>query len=263
MGWLSHFGAAPRTARLAPGKRVYAIGDVHGRHDLLCALLGQIRRHATREPRAKNILVLLGDYVDRGPQSKAVIETLLGLNWPDWKFIFLRGNHDQAVLDFLADANFYRSWQPYGAPETLSSYGVMPPGSDREAEIAEARDALAASMSQAHVGFLQTLRLLHVEDDYLFVHAGIKPGVPIERQVAEDLLWIRGEFLNCPQELPKKVVHGHTPTDHPVNARHHISVDTAAHETDCLTAAVLEDESCIFLQTGAKARKEFELTRAG
>lgn len=263
MGWLSHFGTAPRAARLASGKRVYAIGDVHGRNDLLCALLGQIRRHATHEPRAQNILVLLGDYVDRGPQSKAVIETLIGLKWPGWKFIFLRGNHDQAVLDFLADADFYPSWRPYGAPETLRSYGVEPPESDRENEIAGARDALTAGIPQAHIDFLQTLRLLHVEDDYLFVHAGIKPGIPIEEQVAADLLWIRDEFLNCPRDFPKKVVHGHTPTDYPVNARHHIGVDTAAHATDCLTAAILEDDSCVFLQTGAKARKEFELTRVG
>lgn len=263
MGWLSHFGAAPRAARLAPGKRVYAIGDIHGRNDLLCALLGQIRRHAMHEPRAQNILVLLGDYVDRGPQSKSVIETLLGLNWPGWKFIFLRGNHDQAVLDFLAEPDFYRSWGAYGASKTLLSYGVTPPASDRESEIIGARDALAASMPQAHMDFLQMLRLLHVEDDYLFVHAGIRPGIPVERQVAEDLLWIRDEFLNYPHHLPKKVVHGHTSTDHPVNARHHISVDTGAHATDCLTAAILEDESCVFLQTGAKARKEFELTRVG
>ena len=260
MGWLGHLAAAPRAARLAPGKRVYAIGDVHGRNDLLCDLLAQIRRHATCAPWAENILVLLGDYVDRGPQSRAVIDTLLGLNWPDWQFIFLRGNHDQAVLDFLADASFYPGWRPYGADKTLLSYGVVPPRSDNKVELARARNALAVGMSRAHVGFLQTLRLLHVEDDYLFAHAGIRPGVPVERQAAEDLLWIRDEFLNCAQDLPKKVVHGHTPADHPFIARHHISVDTAAHATHRLTAAILEDDNCIFLQTGAKARREFELT---
>lgn len=262
MDWLSHFGAAPKVAKLAPGKRVYAIGDVHGRNDLLCILLEQIRRHAAHAPHAENILIALGDYVDRGPQSRAVIDTLLGLNWPRWKLIFLRGNHDQAVLDFLTDANFYRSWCSYGAPETLLSYGVAPPRFDQEAELTRARDALAASMPPAHVGFLQALLFMHVEDDYLFVHAGIKPGIPLKEQTAEDLLWIRDEFLNCQRDLPKKVVHGHTRTDKPVIAKHHISIDTGAYASHRLTAAVLEEESCLFLQTNAEPHQETELARA-
>lgn len=262
MDWLNHFGGVPKPARLGPGKRVYAIGDIHGRNDLLCDLLEQIRRHVAHAPHAENILVLLGDYVDRGPQSKAVIDTLLGLNWSRWKFVFLRGNHDQAVLDFLADANFYRGWRPYGADETLISYGVIPPRSDGEAEFSKARDAFAARLPEAHVAFLQALQLLHVEDDYLFVHAGIRPGIPIRDQVAEDLLWIRDEFLNCRRDLPKKVVHGHTRVARPVIAKHRISIDTGAHATDCLTAAILEEESCIFLQTDAETHKEFELARA-
>ena len=262
MGWLSRFNAAPTVAKLASGKRAYAIGDVHGRNDLLCKLLSQIQEHAANASSAEKILVLLGDYVDRGPTSKAVIDTLLGLDWPGWKFVFLRGNHDQAVLDFLADANFYRAWRSYGAPETLLSYGIMPPRFDRESEFAKARDELASAIPQSHLDFLQALQLLHVEDDYVFAHAGIKPGIPIEEQVAEDLLWIRDEFLNCRRELPKKVVHGHTPTEKPVIAKNRIGVDTGAHATHCLTAAVLEEESCIFLQTIAATREEIELARA-
>jgi serine/threonine protein phosphatase 1 len=262
MHWFSRFGAASKMAKLAPGKRIYAIGDVHGRNDLLCELLEQIRRHAAHARQAENILVLLGDYVDRGPQSKAVIDTLLGLYWPRWKFVFLRGNHDQAVLDFLKDANFYRGWCAYGAPETLLSYGVPPPRLDREAEFIAARDALAARIPKVHVGFLEALRLMHVEDDYLFVHAGIRPGVPIQEQSVEDLLWIRDSFLHCRTDLPKKVVHGHTQMDKPVIARHRISIDTGAYATGRLTAAILEEESCLFLQTSAETHEDFELARA-
>lgn len=262
MGWLSRFSAAPNVSKLAAGKRVYAIGDVHGRNDLLCALLAQIQDHAVQTPAREHTLVLLGDYVDRGPASKAVIDTLLDLDWPGWKFVFLRGNHDQAVLDFLADANFYRAWRSYGAPETLLSYGVMPPRFEREAEFAKARDDFAARIPQAHLEFLQTLQLLHIEDDYLFAHAGIKPGIPIEEQIAEDLLWIRDEFLNCRRDLPKKVVHGHTPTEKPVIAKNRIGIDTGAHATHCLTAAILEDDNCHFLQTTTAIREESELARA-
>lgn len=250
MSWWSRFTSAPvREPKISPGKRVYAVGDIHGRADLLERLLVQIHEHAKKHRGTENTLVFLGDYVDRGKDSKGVLNRLRALDWPGWKFAFLRGNHDQAVLDFLADAKFYRAWRPFGAAETLLSYGVMPPRFDRETEFEKARQDLAEKIPPEHVDFLQNLELFYIQDDYYFCHAGVRPGIPLEEQVAEDLLWIRDEFLYHRRQFEKMVVHGHTPSPKPTKALHRIGVDTGAHATHCLTAVVLEGKGHSFLQT--------------
>jgi serine/threonine protein phosphatase 1 len=153
MGWFSRINAVPKVARIASGKRVYAVGDIHGRNDLLERLLKQILEDAALAPAIEKILIFLGDYVDRGPASKAVLDTLSNLKWPDWKIVFLRGNHDQAVLDFFQDSNSYRGWRSYGAAETLLSYGVLPPRLEREADFDKAKQELAQRLPQSHLEF--------------------------------------------------------------------------------------------------------------
>jgi len=252
MRWSALFGSHPTPeSQLGPGQRVYAVGDIHGRADLLDRLLAKIEAHAKQHPIPGKTLVFLGDYVDRGKESKGVVSRLQALNWPGWKFVFLRGNHDQAVLDFLGDPRFYRAWRPFGAAETLLSYGVMPPRFEREAEFAKACNELAAKLPPEHMEFLQNLELSYTQGDYYFCHAGVRPGIPLEEQVAQDLLWIRDEFLYHRRPFGKMVVHGHTPTPKPTKTEVRIGVDTGAHATHCLTAVVIEGKHTSFLQTTA------------
>jgi serine/threonine protein phosphatase 1 len=249
-GWMARLlGRRTRRPSVPAGRRVYAVGDVHGRDDLLENLLGRILDHASGHGPARNVLVMLGDYIDRGPQSRQVIDRLLAIDWLGWETVFLRGNHDQTLLDFLADPNAYRIWRNFGAPETLLSYGVRPPLFDSEAEFAKARDALAVAIPRSHLDFLAGLTAMYEEGDYVFVHAGVRPGVPLERQAMEDLLWIREDFLLSERPFEKVVVHGHTPVPSPVRRPNRLGLDTGAHATGCLTAAVLEGEVCGFLAT--------------
>ncbi len=191
-----------------PGKRIFAVGDIHGRFDLLTELMGKIREYARAAGAARNSLVFLGDYIDRGPQSKEVVAFLSSLSLPGWEASFLRGNHDQAFLDFLNDPSSYRAWRSFGAPETLLGYGVLPPRFDDESAFAKARDELARNCPPQHLQFFHGLEDSHEEGDYLFVHAGIRPGIPLNRQVREDLLWIREEFLLSDRLFDKIIVHG-------------------------------------------------------
>lgn len=228
------------------GMRVYAVGDIHGRDDVLQQLLASIRAHASKR-HGRNCLIFVGDYVDRGLQSKAVIERLLTLNLPGWEIIHLRGNHDQAVLDFLDDAAVYRMWRGFGAAETLLSYGVSPPKFDDDGDFQRAREEFIARLPQAHLEFLQSLLPFYVVGDYVFVHAGVRPGVSLEQQSPEDLMWIRDDFLMSDHNFGKVVVHGHSPSDQPVRKFNRIGIDTGAYATGRLTAAILEGDGCEFL----------------
>jgi diadenosine tetraphosphatase ApaH/serine/threonine PP2A family protein phosphatase len=231
-------------ARLPDGMGVYAIGDIHGRLDLLEELLAKIRADADA---SRNTLVFLGDYIDRGPRSKQVIDCLIGLAWPGWDFVALRGNHEQIVLDFLQDAGAYDIWRDFGGDETLRSYGVKPPAG-RE-DYARAREEFAAAFPPAHLAFFESLPLSYEVGEYLFVHAGVRPGVAIDDQSPEDMLWIRGEFLNWNEPFEKVVVHGHSPSRQPVVKANRIGVDTGAFATGRLTAVALKGEEVAFLSS--------------
>lgn len=228
------------------GGCVYAIGDIHGRLDLLERLLDQIWTDA---PQAANTLVFVGDYVDRGPSSKDVIDLLIKLERPGWDIVKLRGNHEQVMLEYLNDPGSYQAWRNFGGAETLLSYGVRPPMFSDAKELGRARDEFAAALPDAHRAFLVGLSNFHVFGDYCFAHAGIRPGVSLDRQVPEDLLWIRDEFLLSDQCFDKVVVHGHSPSERPVLRANRIGIDTGAYATDCLTAVKLERSSCTFLST--------------
>ncbi len=248
-GWFSRFLNKKRSLPKVPlGTRVYAVGDIHGRMDLLEKMLVQIVTHAGQEKRL-NSLVFLGDYVDRGPQSKNVVSCLLRLKLPGWDIVCLRGNHDQAVLDFIENASFYRAWREFGGAETLLSYGVTPPRFDNEEAFAQAHDDFQRKCPESHLEFLRGLPFFHIVGDYMFVHAGVRPGIALDRQAPEDMMWIRDEFLFSDLRLDKVIVHGHSPSERPVLRTNHIGVDTGAYATGCLTAVVLEGQECTFLST--------------
>jgi diadenosine tetraphosphatase ApaH/serine/threonine PP2A family protein phosphatase len=238
------------TPKLPEGELLYAVGDVHGRADLLSNLLAQIEADAEGRAAGAKTLVFLGDYVDRGPDSRGVIE-LLRTGLPDgFNAHFLKGNHEALLLDFLADPDALDHWRMNGGEATLASYGVevdLFNGTGAPPEMW--RDAFAAALPEAHLDFLENLKLQTGDGDYLFVHAGIRPGVPIEAQAEDDLIWIRDEFLNSDEAFGKVVVHGHSPAFAPVVRPNRIGIDTGAVFSGRLTALRLEDGEQGFLQT--------------
>jgi Predicted phosphohydrolases len=245
--WDAIIGRREPAPKLPSGCCVYAIGDVHGRRDLLETLLDRIRDDAGQ---VQNYLVMLGDYVDRGPDSKGVIDLLVTLEMPGLELVALRGNHDQLVLDFLTDPKIYLTWRSFGGAETLLSYGVEPPAPSDPQDLERARRALAARLPAEHVTFLEGLTNSYTIGDYFFVHAGIRPTCSLDQQKAEDLLWIRDEFLASNKRYEKVIVHGHSPSDVPVRRRNRIGVDTGAYATNILTAVKLWDDHCEFLSSG-------------
>ncbi len=239
----------PAAALVPRGVRVYAVGDIHGRLDLLDQLLHQIESDGAATDLVKHI-VFLGDYVDRGPQSRAVIERLAAGPPPGFGAIHLRGNHEATLLDFLEDARVGGNWLTYGGNATLASYGVVPPPEATPAErLEEAQQQFRAALPAHHKSFLTRLRTCVSIGDYHFVHAGVRPGVPLDRQDALDLMWIREEFLASQADHGKVVVHGHTIALQPEIRSNRIGIDTGAFATNRLTALVLEGASRRFLCT--------------
>lgn len=251
--WFSRRASRSVNARVADGRAVYAIGDIHGRLDLLNELLVHVATDVERHPADREReLVFLGDYIDRGPESPQVIEALLKLDWPGFTPVFLLGNHEDAMLEFLDGESDGVAWLTYGGLETLVSYGVairrLPANEDATTEL---RQALSAAVPQRHVDFLRRCVLSHVVDDYVFVHAGIRPGRSLEHQDRHDLLWIREEFLRARSALPGYVVvHGHTICDEPQDLGHRIDIDTGAFVSGRLTCLVLRGATRRFLMTG-------------
>lgn len=231
------------------GLRVYAIGDIHGCADALDALLAKIERDAQDGPAHQ--LIFLGDYVDRGPASRDVLDRLVEIAASDADAVFLKGNHEAAMLDFLVDPHDNAAWLEWGGEETLESFGVERVLARPPHELA---DDLRARLTGAQISFLMALELHHAAGDYFFVHAGVRPGVPLSEQREDDLLWIREVFHKAaPNERPAQViVHGHHPVRRPLDAGWRIAVDTGACYGGDLTAVVLEKESRRFLSVDAR-----------
>lgn len=230
--------------------RVYAVGDIHGELALLRQVLDFISADAARAAgRGKRaVAVFLGDYVDRGDDSRGVVDVLsqLGGDAPEW--VFLAGNHEAKLLAFLDNPQQNQDWLDFGGLATLASYGVlMSPGMPRSRRLADARKRFAAEMPQRHLHFLKSLETSKVIGDYFFAHAGIRPGVPLEAQSAEDLMWIRDEFTEAAQWHGKKIVHGHTITDEPDLRPWRVGIDTGAYATGRLCCMVLEDDRVDFV----------------
>lgn len=241
-----------KSAARVDGNLVYAIGDIHGRYDLFRAMMARIANDAvshmgTRRP----ILVTCGDYIDRGPQSAEVLAALDHIRRsPRIDLRPLLGNHEQSLLDFLSTPAGAGAWLEYGGEATLQSYGVVPPEDRADPACMErARDDLLARMPIAHLQLLQGLAPMVVIGDYVFVHAGIRPNVPLDRQRTADLLWIRGGFLEHTAMFEKRVVHGHSWVDrHPEIFDNRLGLDTGAYETGILSAARIQDNAVEILQ---------------
>ena len=234
------------------GTRIYAIGDVHGCVELLRKLQSMILEDAADHPDARKVVVYLGDYIDRGPDSRAVIDLLIDEKLPGFESVFLRGNHEESLLQFLDDTRIGPAWLAYGGDSTLYSYGVRPPASTNPEDLAAAQTELLRLLPASHLEFYRATKLTHVEGDYAFVHAGFRENVALDRQSADDMLWIRDEFLESNADFGKLVVHGHSISESPIVRRNRIGIDTGAFATGVLTSLVLEGADRAFLATSPK-----------
>jgi len=239
----------PTRALLPPGRRLYCIGDIHGRLDLLHELQNMIRADAAEYTGSKG-LVYLGDYIDRGSQSKQVIDLLIEQPMRGFDVICLLGNHERAMLDFLADPQSAAAWLDFGGQITLLSYGIGLGRMPSTQHLDALRDELAAKLPGSHLEFLGSCRLMHIEGSYCFVHAGIRPGVALEQQAAEDLMWIRDAFIRSQADHGHVVVHGHSISEEVEWRSNRIGIYTGAFYTGLLTALVLEGDQQRLLQTG-------------
>ena len=237
--------------RLPGGDRVYAIGDVHGRLDLLNEMLGRIEADIARREPARTFIVFLGDLIDRGPSSSQVLERVRTYRPPGAKLVLLCGNHEEVLLRLLrGDGELLRNWLRFGGAECAASYGIDS-ASLKRAEPDRAVAMLRERIPQEHQAFLKgfcdTFRL----GDYLFVHAGLRPGVPLHEQSQADLRWIRQPFLESDDSHGFVIVHGHTICEEVDVRANRIGLDTGAYRTGVLTAIGLDGTERWFLQTGA------------
>lgn len=254
MGLFSRFRKAPveDISPLIPaGQRVYCIGDIHGRADLLQQLHAQIQTDGADYSGHKTI-VYLGDYIDRGEQSRQVIELILTQPLPGYTPVYLRGNHEQAMLDFMLDPQAAASWLSFGGREALNSYGIPLAYIPTARDIPKLGKQLADAIPEAHLAFLQFSLGSWQCGTYYFVHAGVRPGVALENQQIEDQMWIRDEFLSSQKNHGAIIIHGHSINPEPQIHANRIGIDTGAYSSGVLTCLVLEGESQRFLQTGRK-----------
>jgi serine/threonine protein phosphatase 1 len=250
------FGKPPREPEPPPstgGRVVYAVGDIHGRLDLLRLLWREVIDDAQKSgvsEAGRPLFVFLGDYVDRGPASRGVIDLILWMREdPRLEVAALKGNHEETLLRFIEDPVYGAVWVDHGGDATLASYGVTPPSADHDIDgWMAARDAFVAALPAKHTAFYRGLELMRIVGDYAFVHAGVRPGVPVERQTERDLLWIRQDFLQAPGPFGKVIVHGHTVTKEVQITPHRIGVDTGAYATGVLTAIRLEGQDQRLMQ---------------
>lgn len=241
------------TASLPPGQRLYAIGDIHGRIDLLHQLHRLIREDAAQAPPLTTLQVIyLGDYIDRGWYSREVIDLLIDQPLCGFFAVHLLGNHERQFLEFLRHGTGGPQWLRYGGDATLCSYGVrLPETMSADARLVQAWQELVRAVPHQHITFLQSLPLYHHIGDYLFVHAGIDPEKPLIEQTEADLLWIRDEFLESDAYFGKVVVHGHSTTQWPEVRANRIGIDTGACYGNRLTCLVLEGQEQRFLSVAA------------
>ena len=226
--------------------RIYVIGDIHGRLDLLNGLIDKIHLDLQNTPTADAVTVTLGDYIDRGPNSRGVIDCLMQ-NPFGMTYVPLKGNHEELLETFLDDPSVGKNWCRLGGLETLHSYRVPVSQLMLGKGYEEAADLLRATLPTEHREFISSLNFSASSSSFFLCHAGVRPGVPLERQDAHDLLWIRDEFLNSRVNFGKRVVHGHTPTEQPEVLPNRINIDTGAFVTGRLTCVVLEGAQHRFL----------------
>jgi serine/threonine protein phosphatase 1 len=232
--------------RVPEGVRIYAIGDIHGRADLLDEVLERIDSDRMINPTSLSIEVYLGDYIDRGPASREVLDRLVARK-RTFRGVFLKGNHETYLSNFPTNPPILEDWQRLGGLETLTSYGIKPSINANAAEQVRLAAALDRALPESHREFLSELKSSFTCGDFFFVHAGVRPGIPLAKQREEDLLWIRRDFLISEDDFSKIVVHGHTPVLQPEIRPNRINIDTGAYATGRLTCLRLEDSRIEFI----------------
>lgn len=237
-------------AKTPENHRLYAVGDIHGRLDLLTRLLAMIEEDAQKHPKKEKKLIFLGDYVDRGVDSRGVIERLTGTFEGGLAPLFVRGNHDDMMLRFLkGEIDVATSWLQFGGAAAVASYGINPFGLQRKEKLPTLREALTKAMPKSHREFLENTLYAVTFGDYYFVHAGVKPGVKLDKQKRENQMWIRDEFLTYPKGMGKMIVHGHTIQPQPVVKPNRIGIDTGAYASGHLTCLIMDGERRGFFST--------------
>jgi serine/threonine protein phosphatase 1 len=231
----------------ADDRRLYVIGDVHGRDDLLAQLARRIELDVTGSGQ-NAITIFLGDYIDRGPKSADVLHRLAARDWP-LPFIALRGNHEQMLLRFLDDASYLKAWRHFGGLETLFSFGINGLKALETSACAETQREFKMRLSPAQLDFITGTPTSYQLGDYYFCHAGIRPGTPLADQKDDDLLWIREEFTTSEVQHEKMIVHGHTSVEKAEIRHNRINIDTGAYITGVLTCLVLAHGNRRFLTT--------------
>jgi len=227
---------------------ISAIGDIHGQFSALKDLNDRIGRVAARGKLSER-RIFLGDYVDRGVDLKRVFDYLINLK-SKRDCIFLRGNHDQYLLDFLEDSDIGPEWLRCGARETLAAYGIaINPGLFKKIDWEDVQEKFINAFPGEHKKFLQETQFSHIEGDFFFCHAGVDPDRPLSNQRENDLLWIREEFLKHRDPLEKIIVHGHTASKKPTIKRNRIGVDTAVCKTGKLSAILILGNELHLLNT--------------
>jgi len=244
-------------ARGPDGMRLYAIGDVHGRHDRLAAMHRRIESQLEYAPASDWRIIHLGDYVDRGPDSRSVLDFLIEAQKRDPRNIMLAGNHDIGMLEFLADAEPNGLFMNYGGVQTAQSYGV---DLVRDAHwfgkaeaIARGHMALVKAVPRSHVDFLRSLTFSVTFGDFFFCHAGIRPDVPLDSQNQQDLIWIRDVFHDHTGLYPKVIVHGHTPVPEAEVRANRVNVDTLAWKSGTLSALAVNGSDKRIITVEGKA----------
>ena len=218
---------------------IYAIGDIHGRLDLLDRLLGRLVDDMVDQRALVPTLVFLGDYIDRGPDSCGVIDRLIAVS-KLVSTVFLRGNHEAMLLDALQRPDMVAGWGRSGGYETMLSYGIVVPRDPGPDECTDLSEALRRDMPGSHRIFYNSLERAFLCGDYAFVHAGVRPGAPFDAQTEDDLIWIREPFLSDKRDHGKVVVHGHTPVRAPEFRPNRIAIDTGAFATGRLSCLALD-----------------------
>ncbi|MBP0438596.1 metallophosphoesterase family protein [Tianweitania sediminis] len=245
-------GISLKAARAPSGLRLYAIGDIHGCSDLLRAMHAAIDAELDRDRPADWRVIHIGDYIDNGPDSRGVLDQLVERS-SDSRMLFLRGNHEQGFVDFLHDPSGGEFFADHGGEWMAQSYGVSVDFSTSEGRHAAHTD-LVNAMRSSHLDFLQQTALSASFGDYFFCHAGIRPGIPLDRQEACDLLNIRKEFSGADTLHPKIIVHGHTPIERAQLHRNRINIDTGVVKSGLLSAIALDADEKRVLEVRSTGR---------
>jgi serine/threonine protein phosphatase 1 len=224
---------------------LYAVGDVHGRADLLAQLFSEIDADLKAHPAPRAIQIFLGDYIDRGPDSRGVLDLLVARSQRH-ETIFLKGNHEVLVEEFLRNPESFASWRHVGGIDTLLSYGIRPSINPDAVEQTMLAKRLAEALPLTHRQFFANLKRSFSCGDFFFVHAGVRPGVPLSKQADKDLFWIRDEFLNSGESFGKIIVHGHNPVMDVEFHSNRINTDTGAFVTGRLSCVRIESDEALF-----------------